>query len=195
MLIALTGPQGSGKSTLITDLSTKYGYESVERKTARSVLAEWGMTLDEIYSHKPTHMRFQDALLERKYLDERQFMESDQIFLTERSYVDLFVYTSFNLSSFNECNNWLNDYYDTCKAHQALYTGVIFLEGGVFPVESDGVRSCNKHYANMIELMMEHYIVEMTRQTNIIEIESIDRNARSREAHEQIQMLVGFKRV
>lgn len=190
MLISLTGPQGSGKSTLISDLVTEYGYQAVERKTARSVLAEWGMTLDEIYSHKPTHMRFQDALLERKYLDERQFMESDSVYLTERSYVDLFVYTSFNLSSFNECDQWLNDYYETCKAHQALYTGVVFLEGGKFPVQDDGVRGCNAHYANMIELMMSNYMSSMTRASQIIEISSIDRNARARDAHNQIQLLI-----
>lgn len=190
MLISLTGPQGSGKSTLINDLVTEYGYQAVERKTARSVLAEWNMSLDAIYSHKPTHMRFQDALLERKYLDERQFMESDTIYLTERSYVDLFVYTSFNLSSFNECDQWLNNYFDICKAHQALYTGVIFLEGGKFPVVDDGVRGCNRHYANMIELMMADYINQMTHASKVIRISSCDRHERAKEANDLIRLMI-----
>lgn len=190
MLIAVTGAQGSGKSTLISDLCEQYGYQAVERKTARSILTDWNMTLDQIYSDKPLHMQFQDAILERKYLDERKFIESDQVFLTERSYVDLFVYTSFNLSSYNECDQWLNEYYENCKNHQALYKGVVFLEGGKFPVQQDGVRSYNQHYAIMIGLMMEHYVSKMTIPSKLIEMDSAERQVRVRGTRALIQDLI-----
>jgi len=44
MLIAISGSQGCGKSTVLKELKDR-GYNVTERKTARSILNDWGVTL------------------------------------------------------------------------------------------------------------------------------------------------------
>jgi predicted ATPase len=157
MLLALTGPQGCGKTTVLTTLEEK-GYNVVKRKTARSVLADWGMSLEEIYADRILHMKFQDALLERKLEDEKELRNSDEIWFTERSFVDTFVYSAQSLARYNDCSEWLDQYYHDCSEAQIYYDTVVYIAGGFdFGVEHDGVRGSNFHYAKMIELMMEHY--------------------------------------
>lgn len=160
MLVAFTGTQGCGKTTLLNALEEE-GYNVIKRKTARSVLAEWKMDLSQIYSDRQLHMRFQDALLDRKIEDESQYVDTDEIWLTERSYTDLFVYTAMNLSMHNECDKWLNEYYAKCSNAQSFYNHVFYIPGGQFDVQADDVRGHNPHYAKMIEMMMEHYNFKM----------------------------------
>lgn len=165
------GPQGCGKSTVLNALD-ELGYPSIERKTARSVLDDYGLTLDEIYSDKELHKRFQDDLLIRKIKDEDEHIESSELIFTERSYLDLFAYATQNLSCYKDCHEWLNTYYDVCQKYQSYYKRVYFIKGGMFKVEDDGVRGAGGHFAIQIEALLKAYMDP--EKTKIIDVLDID---------------------
>ena len=51
MLVAVSGSQGSGKSTILAEIK-KLGFRTVERKTSRSILTDWVVKIrNEIVTH------------------------------------------------------------------------------------------------------------------------------------------------
>jgi len=160
MLISIMGSQGSGKSRLLAGLEER-GYQVVYRKTSRSILEEWNITLDEVNANNNLCKRFQDKITARKLEDEMEAIQSKDIWFTERTHTDLFVYALMNLGKFNENSSWVNEYYETCKTNNQYYAGVFFIPGGQFQIEYDGVRGSNHHYAAMIDVTMEHFMKKM----------------------------------
>lgn len=156
MLFAVSGAQGCGKSTILAELEAK-GYPVVARKTSRSIMAEWGMTLDEINNDVGLSMKFQREIIERKFQDEQDAIRDDKIWFTERTYMDLFVYALINLGKHNEHSVWLDAYYDRCIEFQQSYAGVFYVKSGLFTVVDDGVRGANKHYSRLVDLILEDY--------------------------------------
>lgn len=156
MLYAVSGAQGCGKSTVIAALEEK-GYPVVSRKTSRSILSEWGMTLDQINDDVDLSMKFQYEIIERKALDELEAIKSDAVWFTERTYMDLFTYALVNLGKHNKYSVWLDAYYDRCLELQRSYSGIFYIQSGLFEVVSDGVRGANQHYSKMVDLTMSHY--------------------------------------
>lgn len=161
MIIAVSGSQGSGKTTLLNGLSQR-GYSVIERKTSRSILSDWGVTLSEVNNHPNLTVRFQNEILKRKIADEREAAISNDVFLTERSMADLWVYSLVALGKDNEYSSWLDDYYEQCKEAQASYAGIVYLTAGHFHPVDDGVRATNQHYSKMVDLLMTHYINQIT---------------------------------
>jgi len=157
MLIAISGSQGTGKSTLISALQQQYNCNVVERKTARSILSDWNTSLDEVYQTPSTICKFQDELLCRKFADEADARASNNIWITERSFVDLLAYSTANIGRLNKYSDWLERYYQQCTTNQQYYDYVVYLKGGSFTIKSDGVRPHNTQYGAMIDLFMEHY--------------------------------------
>ena len=47
MLIAISGSQGSGKSTILKRLEAE-NFRTINRKTSRSILKDWDVTLEEV---------------------------------------------------------------------------------------------------------------------------------------------------
>lgn len=162
MLISVCGAQGSGKSTLIDGImnSSKLTVEpkQIERKTARSVLADWNMTLQEVYADPKLIMKFQDELLQRKYDDEVIAYESDDLWITERTYIDLLAFTVSNVGRLNEYSDWLDEYARKCIAYQSKYNKIIYLQGGKFGIVDDGVRPKNAVYGSMIDTFISSYL-------------------------------------
>lgn len=159
-LVAIAGSQGSGKSTLIDAICDKYGDRVgvVTRKTSRSVLEEWNMSLDEINDNVDLSQKFQAEILLRKIDDDIELMGAGKdIIITERTPVDFFVYTLVNIGKFNEHDEWVSSYYDDCARACAIYDHVIHLPAGKFSTVNDGVRSINPHFVNMIHLTQRHY--------------------------------------
>ena len=156
-LIAISGSQGQGKTTILSSLGEE-GYKIVSHKTSRSILNEWGYTLNEVHKSPELTKKFQDEILVRHHLNNIDAINSDDLFFTERSYADIFTYTMFALGSFNEYNNWLNEYYEKCREGQRLYDAVIRLGGRTFNVSDDGVRSVNIHFTNAVDMVLEYYI-------------------------------------
>lgn len=156
MLYAVSGAQGCGKSTVIAALEAK-GYPVVSRKTSRSILSDWGVSLDEINADKQLATAFQVEILARKVADEAEAAKSSTVWFTERTYMDLFVYTLVNLGKHNHYSTWIDAYYDKCLEAQQNYAGIFYVRSGLFDVEADGVRGSNAHYSKLVDLTLEHY--------------------------------------
>ena len=162
MLVSICGSSGSGKSVLLKHLENM-GFNVIQRKTSRSILADWNVTLDQVNSDPVLTMKFQDEMLKRKaYDDFESNKDKTTITFTERNYVDLFVYAVSVLGWNNQYSEWLNNYYNKCTEYQKLYDKVIFIEAGAFPTVNDGVRPLNSHFNTMINLTMQHYLELMS---------------------------------
>ncbi len=154
MIIAISGSQGSGKSTILKELKAE-GFNVVERKTARSILNEWGISLDAVNEDFEMKTLFQLELVKRKYSDEIELALSDELYFTERTFADLFTYSLIAFGQYNEFDKWLDDYYNTCKEYCKNYTHVFYLKSSFSNnIERDGVRSTNQHYSRMIDTIM-----------------------------------------
>ncbi len=167
MLIAISGAQGSGKSTVLNELK-KVGANIVERKTARSVLAEFPVnTLDEIYADPDLATVWQDKILERKMADEFEAYKSEDLWYTERTYADLFTYACMAVGKNNAKSEWLDEYYLKCKSAQNnfyLYS-YFLMHHGCFGNVNDGVRGINQHYASMIGVTIQEFLEQMVGST------------------------------
>lgn len=154
MIIAISGSQGSGKSTILKELKTN-GFNVIERKTARSILDEWGTTLDDVNQDFIMKKAFQSELVKRKYHDEIEMALSDELFFTERTFADLFTYSLIAFGQYNEFDEWLDEYYNTCKEYCSNYAHVFYIKSKFSNnIERDGVRSTNQHYSRMIDTIM-----------------------------------------
>lgn len=163
MLISISGSQGTGKTTLITTIRELHPHiRVIERKTVRSILADWNTTLEEVYSNVETLKKFQQTLIHRKFEDELEASLSDDIWLTERSFADFYSYTVAYLGKHNPLLQWIQDYEDTCKKYQSIYQHVVYLPGGHFQIADDGVRPCVGAYGRMIDLYMADVVQNMT---------------------------------
>ena len=177
MLITVSGAQGCGKSTILERIEA-LGYPVIQRKTSRSILTDWNKTLDEINDDPNLSKAFQDEILERKIQDEMEAVQSSSIFFTERTYMDLFVYTLINLGKFNEHSAWLDSYYQKCLAAQASYAKVFYVKSGLFQVAADGIRGSNGHYSRLVDLVLEDYTIQSTDRDRMHVIDVADINAR-----------------
>lgn len=153
MLISISGSQGVGKSTTISQLP----YKQIERKTSRSILSDWQVSLSEVNNHRPLTVKFQEEILKRKIEDESQAVASADVYVTERTFADLFVYALVAVGKDNEYSDWIDDYFERCKQAQAAYQHIFYITGGHFAPVNDGVRAVNKHYSQMVDWTMHPY--------------------------------------
>lgn len=156
MLYAVAGSQGAGKSTVLSALTEK-GYPSISRKTSRSILSDWGVSLSEVNNSRPLTIKFQDEILSRKFDDEQEAASSKDIWFTERTYMDLFTYALVAVGKDNEYSDWIDDYYFRCLEKQEYYNHIFFLPGGKFAPVHDGVRGSNQHYQRMVDMTLQYY--------------------------------------
>lgn len=184
MLIAVAGSQGSGKSTLINKLEN-LGYKTITRKTSRSILSDWNVTLSQVNNDRDLTVKFQDEILKRKLEDESVALGSSDVWFTERTFADLFTYTCVAIGKDNEYNEWMNGYYERCVDAQKIYKQVVYLQGGLFPIQPDGVRAINPHYSRMVDMFMKQYTKEISQTYN--EIDFVDMMQRVRFIEECIQ--------
>lgn len=160
MLIAVSGSQGSGKSTVLQKLR-EMGFKTIDRKTSRSILADWDVTLEQVNNDRDLTLKFQDEIIARKATDEKVASESDELYFTERTFADLFTYALISLGKDNINAEWLNEYYSKCLGYQQNYDHVYYLTAGWFNVEADGTRASGKHYSRMADLIMRDYTTQM----------------------------------
>ena len=169
MIISISGAQGQGKSTVLAALKEK-NYTVVENKTARSILSDWGVSLDEVYLDKPLAQRFHDEILKRHDEYCEQYYHSEDIAFIERSFADIFSYALAVLGPHNTYSSWLDSFYESCKANQAKMSGVMYISGRVYVPEPDGVRSTNKHFSDIIDTSIKRYLKEFsdTSRTHLV---------------------------
>lgn len=162
MLFAISGSQGSGKTTVINALKER-GFPIVERKTSRSIMDEWGVTLSEVNNDRDLTIKFQDRILTRKIEDEKEAAaDVSRIWFTERTYADLFTYALIAIGKDNEYSDWVDEYFKNCAAQQATYNANFYLPSGRFQLEHDGVRGSNQHYSRMVDITMKDVLSRMT---------------------------------
>lgn len=160
MLYSVAGSQGTGKSTVLNELSQRYNV--VTRKTSRSILSDWNVSLSQVNNDHELTVRFQEEILKRKIEDEQEAVSSTDVWFTERTFADLFVYALVALGKDNEYSSWLDEYYDKCLQAQANYNAVFYLTAGHFAPVHDGVRGINQHYSHMVDLIMHDYTQSIT---------------------------------
>jgi predicted ATPase len=159
-LVAISGSQGSGKSTIINELEA-LGYNTVHRKTSRSILTDWGVTLQDINNNAELTVKFQEEIIKRKWEDEFAASISSSIWFTERTYVDLAAYCTIVLGHNNNLSNFVNQYYYDCLQKNQIYSLVFYLKAGHFSIVNDGTRGANPHYSRMVDVVMEDMMSTM----------------------------------
>lgn len=174
MLVAVSGSQGSGKSTIIKRIEEQ-GFPIIDRKTSRSILADWGVTLQEVNNDNDLTIQFQNEITKRKYADERDAaLDQNTLYFTERTHADLFTYALVSLGKDNTHSDYLNAYYKTCMRYNQSYIGVYYLRAGRFNIEHDGTRGSNMHYSRMVDLTMLDITQQMVHNSKLTIIETPD---------------------
>jgi len=179
MLVAISGSQGSGKSTVLAALK-ELGNIVIERKSARSILSDWNVSLSEVNNNLDLQKKFQEEIIKRKISDEMEMVNNnpDKIVFTERTLADAFVYTIFACGKDNEYSEWVNAYYEQCLVGQKNYDYVFYLTGGLFNIQYDGVRGINYHYSKMVDLCMLEYTKNMGNANNVTIINTANHKER-----------------
>ena len=172
MLIAISGSQGSGKSTILNQIE-EAGYPVIRRKTSRSILRDWGVTLQQVNNDPNLTIRFQEEITKRKAEDEA-LQDSRVLTFTERTHADLFTYALVSLGKDNQYSDWINEYYVTCMKYSQAYTHVYYLRAGRFNIEADGVRGANQHYSRLVDLTMLDTTQQMILSSRLTVIETPD---------------------
>ena len=173
MLVAISGSQSSGKSTILANLADQ-GYNVIKRKTSRSILSEWGVSLQEVNSSSELTCQFQSEISHRKFSDERAAYESSDLWFTERTHADLFTYALVALGKDNAYNSWVDEYYTQCMRYNQSYSAVYYLRAGKFSVEHDGTRGSGSHYSRMVDLVMLDTTQQMVPSGTLTTIETPD---------------------
>ncbi len=177
MLVAISGSQGSGKSTIV-NLLAEQNHNVIERKTSRSILEEWGVTLQEVNDNADLTTQFQSEISHRKFTDERAAIELSDLWFTERTHADLFTYALVSLGKSNEYSDWLNEYYTLCMKYNQSYSSVYYLRAGKFKVEHDSVRGSGVHYSRMVDLVMLDTTQQMVQAGKLTVVETPDLSQR-----------------
>lgn len=204
MLIAISGSQGSGKSTILRMIAAA-GYPIVSRKTSRSILEDWGVTLQQVNNDPDLTIRFQEEITKRKVDDEgleraanirrgeTDSFKRPEIWFTERTHADLFTYALVSLGKDNRYNEWLDEYHISCMQNSQTYTHVYYLRAGRFSIEADGVRGANQHYSRMVDLTMLDTTQQMILSSRLTIIETPDLKQRVSMILTQAQSLLDNK--
>ncbi len=193
MIITLSGSQGQGKSTVLASLEAA-GYGVIPNKTARSILSDWGKTLEEVYSDKPLTVAFHEEIIKRHdELCSRYYSSNDVMFI-ERSYADIFSYALAVLGPYNQYSQWLNEFYDKCSQLQSKFSAAIYLTGRDYTPEVDGVRSVNVHFTRAIDLSIQRYLKEFrdaTQTHKVLVVNTPDHDKRVEEIDAIIKLYFG----
>lgn len=172
MLIAISGSQSCGKTTTINKIK-ELGFPVIERKTSRSILSDWGVSLAEINDNKELTVKFQNEIIKRKFEDELLAAANNtSVYFTERTYADLMIYFLLAAGGSNNMSSVLNDYYKQCINNQRVYDKVFYLKAGHFIPEHDGVRGSNIHYSRLVDLSMLDMTTQMTASNKLTVIDT-----------------------
>ena len=171
MLYAISGSQGTGKSTMLKHLKD-LEFNTIERKTARSVLNDWNITLTDVYSDLEIMKKFQEELVIRKYEDEyKAYHDKDNIWFTERTFADLLAYTTIVLGPKNENADWLSTYLRICSTYQKKYDGIFYINHIPEIIENDGLRNHCSVFGRLVNYSIKGYTHYITDENKIIDID------------------------
>jgi hypothetical protein len=154
-LIAIAGSQSCGKSRLISSLQeqSNYNLQFVTRKTSRSILSDWNVTLEQVNSDYQLTQKFQEEILSRKLSDDCP-SDTTTTLVTERTPIDLLVYAIMSLGNKLSYNQWLDQYCQKCIDSCSMYDKVFYIVGGKFAIEHDNVRCTSTFYQRSVDNIM-----------------------------------------
>jgi predicted ATPase len=161
MLIAVSGTQGVGKTTLLNELK-KIDYSVDNFKVSRTVQQELGFaTLNEaVSSDWNTMAKFQDTIMSRKFANDCALstLKTNDIIFVERSFIDILAYTekwNFQLATQLWHNKWMNVYREQCLDMQKIYDGLIFVEHHEKIPFEDDVNRADKYSQHQIQTRLK----------------------------------------
>lgn len=175
MIYSVSGTQGCGKTTILKTLKSM-GHNVIKRKTSRSVLKDWNISLDLVYKDQTLMMDFQEEIIKRKFDDEKDYSNSTDVWFTDRSYIDLLIYSTIIIGHNNKNSDWLDSYFNKCKTYQKTYQKIFYISPLPFVI-SDGVRTSNEVFNYMVDYSIKGYLTRLNR-SNLVEINSISNTER-----------------
>lgn len=176
MLIAVSGAQGVGKTTLLNELAM-LDYTVDPYKVSRSVQKELGLlSLSEIYNSFETMKAFQTRVIHNKLNHDRRLKEDnvDDIVFVERSFNDILAYTELHIDKLTgpkvPMNLWLDGYSLACNNYQdELYDAVILIEpNGNIKFEQDKNRAEEDTQLRIADRLLELSLFSNNNGTLII---------------------------
>lgn len=134
-VIGISGAQGAGKSSILAELQAR-GLKIDSFKVSRTIQEElgWG-SLSEVMSNFNNMTMFQQRILDRKVEHDQKLLSNDVI-LTERTFADIWAYTSMwawrlhdqNKVKFDDVLKFLIPYTNDCAAAQnQIYSSVVLV--------------------------------------------------------------------
>ena len=165
MLIAISGPSSCGKTTLLqtliqeqnnlTDSFLKTPFQVLNRQFARELLLKLNLNIQRDFHSLEVIKNFQEELLEYKLEVEKEFFESDDLWFTERSFLDFFVFFKLYLQQFPDQSLDLSSYKTRCIELSKRYKSIIYLEE-IPKREDDSLRIIEKNHLLQQKLLFKN---------------------------------------
>jgi len=148
MRIAISGSEGTGKSTLSRVLAREFGVPRVREGVRKYMDSHCIDNLRDMSSYE--YMKMQWFLLNEKIEQENSLGS----FVADRSVADNVAYVlRWCARDFSDA--MLDDFIKTAREHaQETYDLILYLPWGEMPIESDGVRSTRKWYQYEIDRLV-----------------------------------------
>lgn len=152
MIIAFTGSQSSGKSTLLSALQSDPDFKdwAFEAEITRQLKAKYNLNINEngddvtqiatIYSHLDNYLRNKDR---------------DAVF--DRCSIDALVYTTY-LYYNKKISYPVGDFAELVHSKLRTKYDIVFYTDPSIPLVDDGVRSNNEEFRNKIIELFEEFI-------------------------------------
>jgi hypothetical protein len=163
-IITISAAQGQGKSTFIRDIMANSKHANdidvYKSKTARSVLAEMQVPLEEIFKDAALLKDFQGKVLEKHFdIFSFQVESSKKFVLVERGFIDIAVFSIMNLGRLNEYSDWLDDFVGTCiKNQQSFVKHALYIPMRIIDIKKDAVRPFNMNYNFAYDSVLANYM-------------------------------------
>ncbi len=155
MLIALSGPSSCGKTTLLQSLypyQRDFPFTLLTHQYARELLELKGWSVKTHLNNPENIVLFQKELLDYKRSIEEPFFHSQELVITERSFIDLFVFYQLYTLQFPKFHFDLDNYRSTCIELSKQYTSIVYLKNTPV-VEDDSIRIVDQQHLQRQQLL------------------------------------------
>lgn len=165
MLVGLCGTQGSGKTSILSELgmSAKYKKTRVVLNTSsRSIVAKYNIAFDaSFYSDPHTIAQFQVEVLKQmcdSHYDMLSKVLDDECVVTDRTYLDLDSYVHTNLGMYPEFEGFIQRYHKLCALLASIcFDSIVMMPYPQFADSSvavDSTRPTSKVHQRLIHTNM-----------------------------------------
>lgn len=171
-VVAISGAQGTGKSTTIEVLKDSFHRKVDDFKASRSVMNSMGTSISDFSKNPQKMMEFQEQLLCAKIQNDSKlkvkhkrnpFSNRTPVVIVERSLIDLAAYaiewTRTEEVDAYSIHQWCGNYVDRCLLfNKELYSRTFLLPIGKFDMVDDGVRASVDSQESIHKAMRRLYL-------------------------------------